>query len=79
MSVLSKVGLSYDCVTGVLERRIETKVDWTTIAEIEILGPDEIALRKGQEHYVTLVMGRFRDREIVILGVMLGYEKAVAV
>lgn len=72
-----KEGLSYDCVAGVLERRIEKKVDWTTIAEIEILGLDEIALRKGQGHYVTLVTGRFRDGEIVILGVLPGHEKAV--
>ncbi len=55
-----KEGLSYERVAGVLERRIETKVDWTTIAEIEILGLDEIALRKGQGNYVTLATGRFR-------------------
>ncbi len=74
-----KERLSYDCVAGVLERRIETKVDWTTIAEIEILGLDEIALRKGQGNYVTLVTGRFRGGEIVILGVLPGHEKAVLV
>jgi transposase len=74
-----KEGLSYDSVAGVLERRIETNVDWTTIAEIEILGLDEIALRKGQGNYVTLVTGRFRDGEIVILGVLPGHEKAVVV
>jgi transposase len=39
-----KEGLSYDRVAGVLERRIETSVDWTTITEIEILGLDEIAI-----------------------------------
>jgi transposase len=74
-----KEGLSYDRVAGVLERRIETNVDWTTMAEIEILGLDEIALRKGQGNYVTLVTGRFRDGEIVILGVLPGHEKAVLV
>jgi transposase len=74
-----KEGLSYDRVAGVLERRIETHVDWTTIAEIEILGLDEIALKKGQGNYVTLVTGRFRDGEIVILGVLPGHEKAVVV
>jgi transposase len=74
-----KEGLSYDRVAGVLERRIETKVDWTTMAEIEILGLDEIALRKGQGNYVTLVTGRFRDGEIIILGVLPGHEKAVIV
>jgi transposase len=49
------------------------------MAEIELLGLDEIALRKGQGHYVTLITGRFREGEIVILGVLPGHEKAVVV
>jgi len=74
-----KEGLSYDSVLGTLERRIETSVDWTTIAGIEILGLDEIALRKGQGNYVTLVTGRWQNGEIAILGVLPGHEKAVLV
>jgi len=42
-----KEGLSYDCVAGTLERRIEASVDWSVIADIEIPGPDEIALEMG--------------------------------
>jgi hypothetical protein len=38
---------SYDCVAGTLERRIEASVDWSVIADIEILGLDEIALKMG--------------------------------
>jgi len=74
-----KEGLSYESVVGVLERRIEARVDWTEMADIELLGLDEIALRKGQGNYVTLVTGRFQDGEIVILGVLPGHEKAVVV
>jgi transposase len=71
-----KEGLSYESVVGVLERRIEVRVDWTEMADIELLGLDEIALRKGQCNYVTLITGRFRGGEIVILGVLPGHEKA---
>jgi transposase len=74
-----KEGLSYESVVGVLERRIEVRVDWTEMADIERLGLDEIALKKGQGNYVTLVTGRFQDGEIVILGVLPGHEKAVVV
>lgn len=74
-----KEGLSYESVAGALERRIETRVDWTSITEIEVLGLDEIALKKGQRDYVTLVTGRMRDGEIVILGVLPGHEKAEVV
>jgi transposase len=74
-----KEGLSYEKVVGVLERRIEGRVDWTQMADIELLGLDEIALRKGQGHDVTLVTGRLCGGEIVILGVLPGHEKAVVV
>ena len=77
--VSRKEGLPYESVAGALERRIEARVDWTLMAGIEILGLDEIALKKGQGNYVTLVSGRFRDGEITILGVLPGHEKAVVV
>lgn len=74
-----KEGISYESVAGALERRIEAEVDWSAIREIEILGLDEIALKKGQRDYVTLVTGRLRDGEIMILGVLPGHEKAEVV
>jgi transposase len=74
-----KEGLASERVAGALERRMDAKVDWTGMTEIEMLGLDEIALKKGQGNYVTLVTGRFRDGEIVILGVLPGHEKAVVV
>jgi transposase len=74
--VSKKEGISYASMAGVLERRIEASVDWSVITEIEILGLDEIALKKGHRDYVTLVTGRVRDGEIMILGVLPGHEKA---
>jgi transposase len=74
-----KEGLPYEMVAGALERRIEGRVNWTEMADIERLGLDEIALKKGQGNYVTLVTGQFREGEIVILGVLPGHEKAVVV
>jgi transposase len=74
-----KEGLAYESVAGGLERRMEARVNWTMMADIEILGLDEIALKKGQGNYVTLVTGRFREGELVILSVLPGHEKAVVV
>jgi len=71
-----KEGLPYESMAGALERRIEASVDWSGIAEIEILGLDEIALKKGHHNYVTLVTGRLGKGEIMILGVLPGHEKA---
>jgi len=74
-----KEGLSYDSVLGVLERRIERRVDWTQMTSLAVLGLDEIALKKGQRDYVTLVTGRRRQGDIEILGVLPGHEKAEGV
>jgi transposase len=71
-----KEGISYASMAGVLERRVDASVDWGVITEIEILGLDEIALKKGHHDYVTLVTGRLGDGEIMILGVLPGHEKA---
>jgi transposase len=62
-----KEGLAYERVAGALEQRIEARVDWTSLTAIEVLGLDEIALKKGHRDYVTLVTGRLCDGEIVIL------------
>ena len=65
-----KEGLSYERMAGALERRIEASVDWRGFSEIKTLGLDEIALKKGQPDYVTLVTGRLCTGEIMILGVL---------
>ena len=74
-----KEDIPYKGVAGVLERRMDKRVDWGQIPSVKILGLDEIALRKGQGNYVTLVTGRLADGEIVLLGVLPGHEKAEVV
>ena len=74
--VSRKEGLSYDSVVGVLERRVESRIDWSAMAGIRVLGLDEIALKKGHRDYVTLVTGQFSNGELMILGVLAGHAKA---
>lgn len=74
-----KEGLSYDKVLGVLERRISTEVDWQQHTELEVLGLDEIARRKGHNDFLTLVTARKSDGRIVILGVLPDRRKDTVV
>jgi len=74
-----KEGLPYESVAGCLERRIARRIDWSLIGELPVLGLDEIALKKGHRDYVTLVTGRLENGEIVILGIVVGHEKAEVV
>lgn len=75
MSVWKKEGISYTSMAEVPERWIDANVDWSVITEIEILELDEIALEKGYRDYVTLVTGRLRDGEIMILVFYQGMKK----
>ena len=40
--------IAYDAVLSILERRIEAEVYWSKLTELEGMGLDEIALKKGQ-------------------------------
>ena len=70
-----KENVSYDSVLGVMERRIEKKIDWSVYSELSTLGMDEIALKKGHRDFVTVVSVRLKDQRIVILGVLKNREK----
>jgi transposase len=50
-----KLKLSEQCVTEILGYWIETKVSWSTFESIEIIGIDEISLKRGNRDFVALV------------------------
>ena len=74
-----KEHLSYDSVAGVLERRIQGKVDWSAYSALGVLGLDEIALKKGHRDFVVIVTAHLEDGQVVILGVLSNREKATVV
>ena len=53
--VSRKLNLSEASVNGVLDRWIETRVNWAKIHQISVLGIDEIALKRGHRDYVVIV------------------------
>jgi hypothetical protein len=60
--------MGYEAVMGILDRHIQGEVDWKHFSRLDILGLDEISLKKGHRDFVTIVTGRL-DEAIVILGV----------
>jgi len=65
-----KERMTYDQVLGVLERRIDAKVDWQQFTTLGVLGLDEIARHKGHDDFLTLVTARLPEGRIAILGVL---------
>jgi transposase len=67
--------VGYDCVLGVLERRISAGVDWGQYVALGVIGLDEIALKKGQRNFVVIVTARLAGGRVVILGVLPDRQK----
>jgi transposase len=73
--VAIKEALGYEAVVGIVDRYIATKVDWHKFVRLEVLGLDEIALKKGHNDYVVIVTARLRDGQIKVLAVLPNREK----
>lgn len=73
VSLKERVG--YDAVLGALERRISAEADWSALTALEVLGVDEIALKKGHRNFVTLVTARLAGERVVLLGVLPDRQK----
>jgi transposase len=59
---------------GIIDRHIERSVDWESFTRLEVVGLDEISLKKGHRHFVAIVTGRI-ESEPVILGVLPDRKK----
>jgi transposase len=74
-----KERVGYDAVLGAMQRRISTEVDWSVYTKLDVLGLDEIALKKGHRDFVTIVTARLNGERVVVLGVLADREKATVV
>ena len=75
VDVSVKEQLTEKSVKGVLDRHIESKINWSDINHIGVIGIDEIALKKGHKDYVALITCR-NDGVVRLLSVISGREKA---
>ncbi len=51
-----------------------TKVNWDEWEEIEVVGIDEIALKRGHRDYVVLVTTPLAPKGVEVLAVLAGSE-----
>ena len=76
--VAQKEGVSIDTLQGLLDRQIATTPDWEALSSIEIIGIDEITLKKGHRDFIAIVTGQSGD-QTHILGVLKDRKKATVV
>ena len=72
--VSAKEGLGYEAVRGIIDRHIDTAVDWQGIERLGVVGLDEISLKKGHQDFVTIVSARCGEQNAV-LAVLEGRQK----
>jgi len=68
--VSRKEDVGYDAVEGAIERCIQVRVDWNQIAELEIIGIDEIAMKKGHRDFVAVITTQQSDGRIALLEII---------
>ena len=76
--VAQKEGVSSDALQGLLDRTIDSSAPWDCLSSIEIVGIDEIALKKGHRDFVAIVTGQSGD-ETHILGVLEDRQKSTVI
>jgi transposase len=73
--VSMKEEVGYEAIMGIMNRHIDREVDWDDIAQLDIIGLDEISLKKGHRDFVAVITGRI-EAETIILGVLPDRKKA---
>ena len=64
--VCIKENIGYDAVEGILDRHIDTKVNWDEIKSLPILGVDEFSVKKGHKNFFTIISTQINDKPVVL-------------
>src|SRR2546428_3118134 len=70
-----KEDIGYEAIMGIIDRSIEREIKWEDVPRLEVIGLDEISLKKGHRDFVAIITGRM-ETETVILGVLPDRKKA---
>jgi transposase len=73
--VAIKEDLGYEAVVGIINRYVASQVDWCLFDRLEVVGLDEIALKKGRSDYVVIVTARLKNGQVKVLAVLPDREK----
>lgn len=73
--VAVKESLGYDCIEGIIERQISSEVNWWQYRDLNRIGMDEIAIRKGHRDFVVIVTAQMKDGRLAILAVLADRTK----
>jgi transposase len=70
-----KENIGYDAVAGALNRQIDVAINWDEIADLNTVGIDEIALKKGHKEYAAIVTVKQANGKVRVLAVLPDRKK----
>jgi transposase len=70
-----KEEIGYEAVMGVIDRYMDRDIHWNHFTHFDVMGIDEISLKKGHRDFVAIVTGRVESATF-ILGVLPDRKKA---
>lgn len=73
--VSRKQALGVDALQGILDRNMACEVDWDTIETLEVIGIDEIALKKGHRDFIA-VISAYINGTLQVIGLLDERTKA---
>ncbi len=62
--------IGYDAITGVMDRYIESEINWDEVDDLHTVGIDEVAMSKGRKNYAAIITARQENGKVRILGVL---------
>ena len=68
--VSRKEKISSELVESALNRIVNVGVDWSLYSDLETIGIDEIALKKGHNDYMTIISARDKLGELSVITVL---------
>lgn len=68
--VSQRCSIGYGAVEGTIRRLVNQRIDWSKVELFTTLGLDEIALRKGHNHFVCVVTALNEQDETIVLAIL---------
>ncbi len=72
----SKEQVGYDAIEGIIDQHVSATIDWTAFTTLDILGIDEIAVRKGHRNSSVIITMRKQEGGVHLLAVLPDRTKA---
>ena len=66
--------IGYEAIMGIIDRYIERDINWEDVTCLDVIGLDEISLKKGHCDFVAIITGRI-ETETVFWGCCLTVRK----